>query len=62
MSAPPRLARSPLLAGLALLALGCAGGPRPGPRTPPAARPTAESRRLVLAYQANVQGELEPCG
>jgi hypothetical protein len=62
MRVTPRFARSPLLAGLALLTLGCAGGPRPGARSSPADRPTAEGRRLVLAYQANVQGELEPCG
>ncbi|HOX45732.1 MAG TPA: hypothetical protein PK668_19180 [Myxococcota bacterium] len=62
MNAATRLARCRLVAGLALLTLGCAGAPGPGPRPPPAELPAAEGRQLVLAYQANVQGELEPCG
>jgi hypothetical protein len=55
--------RGPLaLACLAILQAACAAAPGPTPsvtaRDP--ARPAA--RELVLAYQANLQGEIEPCG
>jgi len=52
---------APLACGLALLVLACAGAAPPAPPpAPPAGSPDGPS--LVLAYQANVQGEIEPCG
>ncbi len=58
---PTRMLPAPLACGLALLVLACAGAAPPAPPpAPPAGSPDGPS--LVLAYQANVQGEIEPCG
>ena len=54
------------LIGLVWL-LGLGGCPAPGPVAPPdpirqPARPKAEAHGLTIAYQANLLGEIEPCG
>lgn len=40
----------------------CVQPEKPRPRRPASSLPVGHARELLIAYQANLLGEIEPCG